>query len=162
MNEALRILVVEDNASDAELELRELRRSWTAIDFRRAETEAEFRRALVEFQPQVILFDFSLPAGFDGMRALDLAREQAPDVPFVFVSGTIGEDRAVEAMRRGATDYVSKDRLDRLVPVVRRALQEAQERAGRRRAELWRDGQNRILELIATGASLPEALRQLV
>ena len=65
-------------------------------------------------------------------------------------------------MRRGARDYVFKDRLDRLVPVVRRALQEADERAARRRAELWRDGQNRLLELVATGASLTDTLSQLM
>ena len=144
MKEALRILMVEDAESDAELELHELRQAGLALDFRRVETEEDFRRALVEFHPHLILSDFSMPAGFDGLTALDLAREQAPDVPFVFVSGTIGEDRVVEAMRRGATDYVLKDRLNRLVPVVQRALQEADERAARRRAELWRDGQNRI------------------
>jgi diguanylate cyclase (GGDEF)-like protein/PAS domain S-box-containing protein len=155
--EQLRILVVEDSPADAELAVRELRQSGLALEFLRVANEESFRRALEEFQPQLILSDFSMP-GFGGLAALDLAREKLPDVPFVFVSGTIGEDRAVEAMRRGATDYVLKDRMYRLVPVIRRALQEAGERAARRRAELWRDRQNRILELIASGTPLSNAL----
>ena len=159
--EELKILMVEDVASDAELALRELRQLGLAINARRVENEQDFRRALAEFQPHVILSDFSMPA-FDGLTALDLAREHLPDVPFVFVSGTIGEDRAVEAMRRGATDYVLKDRMARLVPVIQRALQEADARAARRRAEVWRDGQNRILEMIATGVSLGDTLEQLM
>jgi diguanylate cyclase (GGDEF)-like protein/PAS domain S-box-containing protein len=159
--EQLRILVVEDSPADAELAVRELRLTGLALDFRRVDTEDNFRRALDEYKPQLILSDFSMP-GFGGLAALDLAREKLPDVPFVFVSGTIGEDRAVEAMRRGATDYVLKDRMNRLVPVIQRALQEAGERAARRRAELWREGQNRILELIATGASLDDVLGQLM
>ncbi len=161
MTEPLRVLMLEDVKADAELELRELRRAQLTVDFRRVETREDFRRALLEFRPDIILSDFSMPNAFDGMAALDLARETAPGVPFVFVSGTIGEDRAVEAMRRGATDYVLKDRLNRLVPVVQRAMDEVNERGARRRAELWRDGQSRLLELIATGALLAESLRQL-
>jgi diguanylate cyclase (GGDEF)-like protein/PAS domain S-box-containing protein len=155
--EQLRILVVDDSPADAELAVRELQRAGLAVEARRVDTEESYRRALDEFRPQLILSDFSMPA-FGGLAALDLAREKLPDVPFVFVSGTIGEDRAVEAMKRGATDYVLKDRMNRLVPVIRRALQEAAERAARRRAEQWRDRQNRILELIASGAPLAEAL----
>ncbi|HZM46600.1 MAG TPA: EAL domain-containing protein [Burkholderiales bacterium] len=162
MTEPLRVLMLEDLKSDAELELRELRQLRRALEFRRVETHDDFLRALVEFRPDIILSDFSMPHAFDGLMALDLAREHAPGVPFVFVSGTIGEDRAIDALRRGATDYVVKDRLNRLVPVVLRALQEADERVALRRAELWRDGQNRILESIATGALLAESLRQLV
>jgi diguanylate cyclase (GGDEF)-like protein len=159
--EPIRVLIVEDAVADAELAARELRRAGLTLDVRRVETEKDFRRELSDFQPHVILSDFSMPA-FDGLSALDVARVELPDVPFVFVSGTIGEDRAVEAMRRGATDYVLKDRMNRLVPVIQRALHEADERAARRRAEVWRDGQNRMLELIATGASLSDALNQLM
>jgi len=137
--EQLRILVVEDSPADAELAVRELRRTGLALDFRRVDTEDGFRRALVEYNPQLILSDFSMP-GFGGLTALDLTREKLPDVPFVFVSGTIGEDRAVEAMRRGATDYVLKDRISRLVPVIQRALQEAGERAGRSSGATGRTG----------------------
>ncbi|MGH8641525.1 MAG: response regulator, partial [Burkholderiales bacterium] len=155
--EQLKILVVEDSPADAELAVRELRQTGLALDFLRVANEESFRRALDEYHPQLILSDFSMP-GFGGLTALDLAREKLPDVPFVFVSGTIGEDRAVEAMRRGATDYVLKDRMGRLVPVIQRALQEARERVARRRMELWRDRQNRILELVAAGAPLTDAL----
>ena len=159
--EALRVLIVEDASADAELALRELRRAGYELGSRRVQTEEDLRSALVDFRPHIVLSDFSMPR-FDGLKALDVAREILPDVPFVFVSGTIGEDRAVEAMRRGATDYVLKDRMSRLVPVIRRALQEAGERAARRRAELWRDGQNRILEMIASGAPLADALHGLM
>jgi diguanylate cyclase (GGDEF)-like protein/PAS domain S-box-containing protein len=159
--EALRVLIVEDASTDAELALRELKRAGYELGSRRVQTEEELRSALVDFRPHIVLSDFRMPR-FDGLKALDVAREILPDIPFVFVSGTIGEDRAVEAMRRGATDYVLKDRMSRLVPIVRRALQEADERAARRRAELWRDGQNEILELIARGAPLMDALRRLM
>ncbi len=159
--ETLRVLIIEDALADAELVLRELKRAGFELGSRRVQNEQDLRRALAEFRPHIILSDFSMP-GFDGLNALDIAREILPDVPFVFVSGTIGEDRAVEAMRRGATDYVLKDRMNRLVPVIRRALKEADERAARRRAELWREGQNRILELIATGAALDDVLGQLM
>jgi diguanylate cyclase (GGDEF)-like protein/PAS domain S-box-containing protein len=159
--EKLRILVIEDSPADAELAIRELQQAGLVLEVRRVDTETGLRRALDEFRPQLILSDFSMPA-FGGLEALDLAREKLPDIPFVFVSGTIGEDRAVEAMKRGATDYVLKDRMNRLAPVIQRALQEAGERAARRRAELWRDQQNRILELIATGAPLTEALGALM
>jgi diguanylate cyclase (GGDEF)-like protein len=98
------------------------------------ETDEDMRAALREFKPTIILSDFSLPR-FDGLRALDTAREFAPDVPFLFVSGTIGEERAIEALRRGAVDYVLKGNLARLGTAVRRALQDAEARAVRRRQE---------------------------
>ena len=96
--------------------------------------ERQFRAALELFRPHVILSDFTLPA-FDGLAALDIARREAPDVPFIFLSGTIGEERAIEALQRGAVDYVLKTNPARLVPAVRRALREVQERARRRAAE---------------------------
>ncbi len=135
MERELRILIVEDVATDAELCQRELQRAGLKFTAQRVDTQQAFERALGEFRPEIILSDFSMPTGFDGFAALVIAREKLPDVPFVFVSGTIGEDRAVEAMKRGATDYVLKDRLKRLVPVIKRALQEAEERSARRRAE---------------------------
>jgi len=134
IDKELRILVLEDSAADAELAARELRRGGIEFSSRRVETIEEFLRELEEFQPTLILSDFSLPS-FDGMAALAIAQEQCPEVPFIFVSGTIGEERAIESLKRGATDYVLKDRPTRLVPAVRRALQEVKERAGRKRAE---------------------------
>jgi diguanylate cyclase (GGDEF)-like protein len=130
----IRILLLEDSAADAELCERELAQSSLNALYSRVETAAAFTQALQEFDPHIILSDLKLP-GFNGMDALRLAREARPEVPFIFVSGTIGEDRAVEAMRQGATDYVLKDRLQRLGPVVNRALLEAKQRAARAAAE---------------------------
>ena len=90
MEKELRILMVEDVPADAELEIRELKRAGLRVAHRRVETEEAYREALREFQPEIILSDFSMPH-FDGMLALGLAREVVPDVPFIFVSGTIGE-----------------------------------------------------------------------
>src|SRR6185436_566651 len=134
-DKALRILIVEDVPADAELCQRELKRAGLQFTVQRVDTRAGFERALREFAPDLILSDFSMPSAFDGLTALDLARAHSRDIPFVFVSGTIGEDRAVEAMKRGATDYVLKDRLSRLVPVIQRALKENAERMALRRAE---------------------------
>jgi diguanylate cyclase (GGDEF)-like protein/PAS domain S-box-containing protein len=131
----LRVLMVEDAPADAELCERELKRAGLRIVTRCVDTRPAYEQALDDFMPDLIISDFSLPTAFDGLTALDLARMHSPDVPFVFVSGTIGEERAVEAMKRGATDYVLKDRLNRLVPVIERALHEVEERHARRVAE---------------------------
>jgi CheY-like chemotaxis protein len=134
MERLLRILMVEDMAIDAELEIRELKRAGMRVMHQVVETEPMFRDALREFQPDLILSDFSMPH-FDGMWALEIARELAPDVPFIFVSGTIGEEYAIRALRNGATDYVLKNNLVRLPAAVERALQDGVERAARRKAE---------------------------
>ena len=130
----LRILMLEDVTSDAELVEYELRRAKIDFDARRVQTRAEFEKGLASYQPALILADYSLPL-FDGSTALAIARQLCPQVPFIFVSGAIGEERAIEALRSGATDYVLKDRLSRLVPAVRRALQEVEERTRREQAE---------------------------
>ena len=130
----LRVLLIEDSSVDAELTRRELKRGGIVADVRVAQTERDLRRALAEQRPQIILSDFALP-GFDGERALAIARELAPETPFLFVSGTIGEDNAVRALRDGATDYILKGNLARLCAAVRRALEEAHERESRRQAE---------------------------
>jgi diguanylate cyclase (GGDEF)-like protein/PAS domain S-box-containing protein len=131
----LRILIVEDAPADAELCRRELQRAGLSFVSECVDTREAFERALEAFAPDLVLSDFSMPTAFDGLMALDLTRAKSREIPFVFVSGTIGEDRAVEAMKRGATDYVLKDRMNRLVPVIQRALEEARERTARRRAE---------------------------
>jgi diguanylate cyclase (GGDEF)-like protein len=134
MDKELRILLVEDVPTDAELEVRELKRAGLRVAHERVETEAGFRAAIGNFQPHLIISDFSMPH-FDGMWALSLARELAPDVPFIFVSGTIGEEYAIRALKNGATDYVLKSNLVRLPASVERALQDNAERAARRKAE---------------------------
>jgi diguanylate cyclase (GGDEF)-like protein len=126
----LRLLIVEDVAAEAELAVRHLASGGIACVPRTVADERQFRAALRQFRPHVILSDFTLPA-FDGLAALDIAREEAPDIPFIFLSGTIGEERAIEALQRGAVDYVLKTNPARLVPAVR----EADERARRRAAE---------------------------
>jgi len=130
----MRVLLAEDSPVDAELELRELRRAGLAVSHRTVDSEDAFVGALRDFLPDIILSDFSMP-GFDGMQALALAREITPDTPFIFVSGTLGEDYAIRALKNGATDYVLKTNLVRLPAAVERALQEARERARRRRTE---------------------------
>jgi diguanylate cyclase (GGDEF)-like protein len=130
----LRLLIVEDVAAEAELAVRHLASGGISCVPRTVADERQFRAALRQFRPHVILSDFTLPA-FDGLAALDIAREEAPDVPFIFLSGTIGEERAIEALRRGAVDYVLKTNPARLVPAVRRALREVEERARHRAAE---------------------------
>lgn len=132
--ERIRLLMVEDVATDAELEVRELRRAGLAVEHRLVDTEPAFQKQIGEFAPHVIISDFSMPH-FDGMAALALARELAPEVPFIFVSGTIGEEYAIRALKSGATDYVLKTNLVRLPAAVERALQDARERTARRDTE---------------------------
>lgn len=128
------ILLLEDDPHDAELIRHQLESSGLSFAYRHADSRESFTNALRSFRPHLILSDFSMP-GFDGMAALTIAREEYPEVPFIFVSGTIGEEKAIEAIKNGATDYVLKDRPARLVPSVRRALQDAEARAALKRAE---------------------------
>jgi diguanylate cyclase (GGDEF)-like protein len=130
----LDVLMVEDSIPDAELAIWRLTQGGYRCRYRIATCEEEFLNALQERAPSFILSDFSLP-GFDGMAALEMASRVAPDVPFIFLSGTIGEERAIEALRRGAVDYVLKSNPMRLVPAVKRALAEAELRRANRLAE---------------------------
>jgi PAS domain S-box-containing protein len=119
----LRVLILEDNPADAELVEHELRRAKIAFISRLIEGKNEFSRALKDFRPQVILSDFKLPK-FDGLMALNMARQQAPDTPLIFVSGSIGEEKAIEMLAQGASDYIFKDNLARLGPAVKRVVEE--------------------------------------
>ena len=130
----LRVLVVEDLPTDAELMARELRKAGVAFDMRVVGSEAEFVSALAQFSPDIVLSDYSLP-GFSGMAALAIARKTQPRIPFVFVSGSIGEEKAIEAIKSGARDYVLKDNLIRLPHALRRALEEAAQRNAREATE---------------------------
>jgi PAS domain S-box-containing protein/diguanylate cyclase (GGDEF)-like protein len=134
MTERVRILLAEDAANDAELALAELKRSGLHYAHRIVDSEKSFVGALHEFKPDVILSDFSMP-GFDGMTALALAREICPDTPFIFVSGAMGEETAIDALKSGATDYVLKSNLVRLPSAVERARAEAVARRERRRTD---------------------------
>jgi PAS domain S-box-containing protein len=130
---ALRILLLEDNRNDAALIQDLLEADHFVCEIIRVQTRPEFVDALGTVRLDLILADYQLPS-FDGLSALKLALNSRPEVPFIFVSGTLGEELAVEALKIGATDYVLKTRLSRLVPAVQRALREATERAERKKA----------------------------
>jgi len=132
--QTLRVLLLEDSALDAELVEEHLRGAGLRFALERVVSREDYLAAVRGRKHDLILADFALPA-FDGMAALALAQEHCPQTPFVFVSATLGEEVAVEALKRGATDYVLKQRLERLPGTVLRALAEAAERAERRRAE---------------------------
>ena len=134
MTEPLRILHLEDDPLDSDLIVTTLEQGGIACRSQRVDNQHAFNAALQEGQVDIILADYSLP-GFDGLAALGLAQHVAPHIPFLFVSGTLGEELAIDAMHRGATDYVLKQRLGRLIPSVHRALRELQERTERKRAE---------------------------
>src|SRR5256714_12141139 len=134
MKKDLHILMVEDDRADADLTQFALRKGGLHFSVERVETKAEYLQALQEHAPTLILSDYSLP-GFNGHDALAIAREQYPETPFIFVTGTMGEEVAIETLKSGATDYVLKTRLTRLVPAVNRAIREAQERVKHRRAQ---------------------------
>ena len=130
----LRILYLEDEPRDAELVQASLEAEGIVCDVARAETQAGFVTLLQQGGFDLILADYTLPL-FDGISALKIAQEVCPELPFIFVSGTLVEEMAIEALKMGATDYVFKTRLSRIGPSVRRALREAEERSERKRAE---------------------------
>src|SRR6202035_2650436 len=134
MRHPLRILSIEDDPKDTELIQDLLETEGIVCEVTRVDTEASLRDLLKQGGIDLILADYSLPS-FDGISALKLATKACPDVPFIFVSGTLGEEVAIEALKIGATDYVLKTRLSRLVPSVLRALREATQKAERKRAE---------------------------
>lgn len=130
----VRILIVEDCASDAELAAREIRRAGLAIDTRVVETAETFLAALATFKPDLILSDYRLPH-FDGMAALRLAQEHAPNVPVLISTGSMNEEIAVACMKAGAWDYILKENLTRLGLAVRAALERKRDLVEKARAE---------------------------
>ena len=134
MSLRLHILHLEDNVADAALVRDTLEMEGIACDVTRVETESAFRTSLQQGGFDLILADYTLPS-FDGLSAFTIARQQSPDLPFIFVSGTLGEEVAIEALKIGATDYVLKTGLSRLAPAAHRALREAGERVERKKAE---------------------------
>lgn len=131
MNAPLRVLHLEDSPDDASLIRRKLRAEFPRCEITRVDEEQGFRAALKAGSLDLILSDYRVP-GFHGMTALALARELCPEVPFLFLSGVLGDELAVDSLKAGATDYLLKDRPARLVPAIRRALAEAEARAKRK------------------------------
>jgi C4-dicarboxylate-specific signal transduction histidine kinase len=166
MKSPLHILHYEDSPEDAELIRDILETDGIVSHVTRVETQADFLTSLEQGRFDLILADYSLPS-FDGLSALKLALEKSPNVPFVFVSATLGEEVAIEALKLGATDYVLKDRLSRIASSVQRALREAEERNQRKRAEEeLRDAQielahvTRVATLGELAASIAHELNQ--
>ncbi|MEP7247726.1 MAG: response regulator, partial [Gammaproteobacteria bacterium] len=127
MRAELRLLIIEDTAAEAELAVWQLQAAGLRLSWKRVEREGELLEALRTWRPDLVLSDFTLPE-FDGLAALRIAVAEAADIPFIFLSGTLGEERAIEALKCGAVDYVLKTNMARLAPAVRRALDEADSR----------------------------------
>jgi len=134
MGTILRILILEDVLADATLMQYELRKAGIAFITERVETREDFLKGIQDFVPNLILADFALPS-FDGLSALAIAREQCPEVPFIFVTGSLSEEIAVECMKSGAADYVLKDHLVRIGTAVKGALEKKRTRGEKERAE---------------------------
>ncbi|MEY2114055.1 response regulator [Rhodanobacter thiooxydans] len=151
---AIRVLQVEDSRLDAELVLAELDADHIAYEVRLVDDESSFVAALDDFRPHIVLSDLSMP-GFSGQHALELLRRRDEDLPFIFVSATLGEEAAIEALHNGATDYILKQNPARLASAVRRALSEASARRASRRteAELVRAQRFESLAMLAGGLS---------
>src|SRR5437867_3747460 len=132
MNSPSRLLLLEDNPHDAELICRTLTVQWPACEVVLVNNEPAFQTALQQQHFDLILSDYLVP-GFHGLAALAAARSQCPDIPFIFISGAIDDQLAVQSLKAGATDYVLKDRPARLVPAIQRALIEAEACARRQK-----------------------------
>ena len=158
MSTPLRVLIVEDQEDDATLMLRELRRAQFEPEYERVETEEELSAALERGGWEVVLSDHGLPK-FNSLQALNMLHESGLDLPFIIVSGTIGEDLAVAAMKSGAHDYIMKNNLARLGPAVEREMREAEVRRGRRDAEEQR--QNLVRELEQAYSQLERRVREI-
>ena len=130
----LRLLLVEDSKHDATLLIEHLRAGGYDPEFRRVDTAEALSSALEHHEWDMVIADYTMP-GFSGTAALSIVRSRGLEVPFIFVSGTIGEDIAVEAMKNGADDYIIKNNLNRLIPAINRELRDAEVRRERTRAE---------------------------
>jgi signal transduction histidine kinase len=163
----LNVLLVEDSEEDTKMILYELKREGYDVVSARVETAADLQTILFQQDWNVIISDYFMPE-FDALSALQLVQQNSLDIPFIIVSGSVGEDIAVEAMKAGAHDYLMKDKLSRLVPAIERELREAIIRRERREAELAvqrayeeleRRVQERTVELARTNELLKQALR---
>ncbi|WP_313271847.1 response regulator [Stenotrophomonas sp.] len=150
----VRILLVEDSPEDAELLSDQLLEAGLQASFERVDSEVALRRVLADWTPDIVLSDLSMP-GFSGYQALQILRELHPRVPFIFVSGTMGEETAVEALHKGANDYIIKHQTVRLPSAVARAIRESRSEVERQRVEdeLMRAQRLESLALLAAGLS---------
>jgi PAS domain S-box-containing protein len=148
MDKELRILILEDVPADAELIEHELRKNGLVFASKLVDTKESFLKALDDFQPILILSDYKLPA-FDGLEALKIVRERYPDIPFILVTGELGEEFAIETLKKGARDYVLKNNLKRLAISVKRALKEAEEIAERKRLRTVLQESEKLYRLLA-------------
>jgi PAS domain S-box-containing protein len=148
MKKELRVLILEDNPNDVVLIRHELRKSDLAFRSKRVETKEAFLFEIQNHEPDVILSDHGIPA-FDGFAALSIAKNRCPHVPFIFVTGSVGEIVAIETLKSGATDYVLKNRLSSLVPSIQRAIQESEDRQKRHETEIaLRESEERFRMLV--------------
>ena len=148
----LNVLILEDDITDAELMATLLTKAISGCQFTRVETQSAFYSTLTSESIDIILADYSLPS-FDGIEAIKIAQEICPDVPVILVSGVLGEERAIDALKSGATDYVLKQRMERLVPAVERAIKEREARRALRQATLeQRKSEQRFRTLTETMA----------
>lgn len=159
MKEKIRVLILEDNRADVELMKLQLRKASLEFIAESCQDKKAFLSRIDTFVPDIILADFSLP-DFDGLSAIALARQRIPHLPAIIVSGAIGEEAAIDALKAGATDYVLKTRLSRLGPAVKRAIQEAKEVFERKRAE--EDARNYAEKLRARNQELERFNRAMV
>ena len=127
ITDSFKVLIIEDNQSDIDLLQRELKKNGLRFTSEIVQTRESYENALDNFIPDIILSDYSLPR-FDGITAFNIKQHKSPDTPFIIVSGTIGEERSVELIRDGVTDYALKDKLFSLTPKIHRALKDAEEK----------------------------------
>ncbi|MBI5444542.1 MAG: response regulator [Deltaproteobacteria bacterium] len=156
MAEMIRVLIVEDLPTDADLSEREVRQALPHSEFQRVETREQYLSALESFRPDVILCDFKMPQ-FDGLTALALARERVPEIPFLIVTGSMSEDTAVECMKAGAWDYVIKEHLRRLGPAVLGGLDQQRLRRERKLAQEKSQRWERVFEEAQFGLAHADA-----
>jgi len=157
----MRILHLEDDLKDAEIVKEMLLSEGIACDIVRVDTQAAFIDALEQGNFELIFADYSLPA-FDGISALRITKEKSPDTPFIFITGKMGEDLAIETLRHGATDYILKDSLSRLVPAVKRALQESKEKMERKRSQEVLEFSHLLLQIINRHTTMGSLLKEVL
>jgi DNA-binding NtrC family response regulator len=130
----LKALIIDDSTADVALLIRELQKNELEVDYLRVDTQKDLDAAITAGEWDIILCDYIMP-GFDGLQALEQIRNRGVDIPVIMISGQVGEDVAVDAMRAGASDYVMKSHLKRLVPAIQRELREAEDRRQQKKTQ---------------------------